>query len=218
MLPKELILYTSGSTNGSKLVKHDSNAINLMVSRAVAELNLTKDDIVLNVLPNNVIGYYSITGLPAIYTGCTLISTVFEPYEYLKLFNMYKPTVIGLIPKMIEILRGTKGYKELDMSSVRYMIMGSQNVPIDMINELRDKGVKTIGNWYGSTEHPPPVFVAKNGVNFDFEPKQGYTVSFTDEGECVVNGNNTGDLFDVNTKTYLGRKVVASGKTWKTNL
>jgi acyl-coenzyme A synthetase/AMP-(fatty) acid ligase len=167
------------------------------------------------VFPSNVIAYYAITAQPALEVGATLISLNFDPYQYIKAFNKYKPTVIALIPRMVEILQGTKGFQELDMSSVRYMIMGSQNVPMDMINMLRDKGVQTVGNWYGSTETPPPVFVAKNGPVFDFIARQGYTVTF-DEGECFVNGVATNDVFDIETRTFLKRKTdVSNFNTWK---
>jgi len=53
---------------------------------------------------------------------------------------------------------------------------------------------------------------------FDFKPKKNYNVDFTDEGECVVNGWYTGDLFDVAGRKFLKRKDTANGKTWKSNV
>jgi hypothetical protein len=66
------------------------------------------------------------------------------------------------------------------------------------------------------TEMPPPVFVGYNTAEFDFTPRVGYTVEFTDEGECVINGWATGDIFDLANKTFLKRKVTSDGTTWKT--
>jgi len=213
-----LILYTSGSTDEPKEVHHDAAAVKLMLKRSINELQLTKADVVLNVFPNNVIGYYAITALPAIESGATLISMNFDPYQYLRAFKKHQPTIIALIPKMVEILQHTKGFQDLDMSCVRYMIMGSQTVPIEMIRMLREKGVQIIGNWYGSTENPPPVFVAKNGIEFDFNARIGYRISFSSEGECHVNGVPTGDIFDTDTNKYSKRKnEVSSNRTWKTN-
>lgn len=213
-----LILYTSGSTRDPKEVHHDSAVVKLMLKRSINELQLTQRDIVINVFPSNVIAYYAITALPALEVGATLISMNFDPYQYIKAFKRYKPTIIALIPKMVEILQHTKGFQELDMSSVRYMIMGSQHVPLEMIKMLKDKGVQTIGNWYGSTENPPPVFVAKDGIEFDFKARIGYRITFDSTGECSVNGVATGDIFDTETNRYLKRKDELSGNsTWKTN-
>jgi long-subunit acyl-CoA synthetase (AMP-forming) len=96
------------------------------------------------------------------------------------------------------------------------MVTGSSNITQEMINAFRERGVQTVANWYGMTEMPPPVFVGYNTASFDFTAKEGYTVDFTDDGECVINGFYTGDLFDVKHKLFLKRKVASDGNTWKT--
>jgi long-subunit acyl-CoA synthetase (AMP-forming) len=96
------------------------------------------------------------------------------------------------------------------------MVTGSGPVTQLMIDDLLSKGVKTVANWYGMTEQPPPVFVGYNSEQFDFTATPGYTVEFTDAGECVINGFPTGDLFDVVNKRFLKRiDEVSSTKTWK---
>lgn len=210
-----LVLFTSGSTSEAKEVEHDWEFINERMDISIKELELTKDDIVLNVLPFNVIGYHVISAGPAMRVGCTLINMNFDPYAYIRMFNKYRPTVIGLIPKHIELLQQTKGFDSLDMSCVRYMIMGSQNVPKLMIDTLLQKGVKLISNWYGSTENPPPVLAAYNGNGFDFQKSFGYRVSFDQDGECFVNGETTGDVFNLTTKEYSHRLKNATNSTWK---
>jgi hypothetical protein len=96
------------------------------------------------------------------------------------------------------------------------MVTGSGPVPQEMIDDFVSKGVKTVANWYGMTEQPPPVFVGYNSEQFDFNPKPGYTVEFADDGECVINGFATGDVFDVTGRKFLHRKVQPSSlTTWK---
>jgi long-subunit acyl-CoA synthetase (AMP-forming) len=96
------------------------------------------------------------------------------------------------------------------------MVTGSGPVSQPMIDDFLNKGVKTIANWYGMTEHPPPVFLGYNSECFDFTPKSGYSVEFADDGECIINGFATGDLFDVKNKKFLKRKAETSGNsTWK---
>ena len=95
------------------------------------------------------------------------------------------------------------------------MVTGSTLITQPLIDSLRDKGVQTVANWYGMTEMPPPVFIGYNTASFDFTPKNGYSIDFTEEGECVVNGMLTGDIFDLSTKTFVRRMVPATNTTWK---
>jgi acyl-coenzyme A synthetase/AMP-(fatty) acid ligase len=211
----KLTLFTSGSTKEPKRVFH--NDIRPYIQASLDETKLTASDIVLDIFPSNVIAHYTITAQPALIAGAHLVTSNFEPYQYIKLFNEYRPTVICLIPRHIDILSKTKGWAELDMSCVRYMVTGSQIVSMDIINMLRNKGVQTVANWYGMTEFPPPVLVAYNSDCFDLTSTK-YDIKFTEEGECVINGFHTRDIFDVASGRILGRKDTANGNTWKTNI
>jgi len=207
-------IFTSGSTRKPKQVTH--NDMLTHIKRSVDEIGLKSDDIVLDVFPSNVIAHYTVTAQPAIHAGAHLIASSFDPYQYIRLFNEFKPTYISLIPRHIEVLNKVKGWDELDMSSVRYMVTGSQTVTQEIINQLRAKGVQTVANWYGMTEMPPPVFVGYNSESFDFTPKPGYVVEFDNEGECIINGVRTGDIFDLDTKKFVCRKSSLVSNTWKT--
>lgn len=207
-------LYTSGSTKEPKLIHH--NSIKKYVFNSIKEIELTSADRVLNVYPANVIANFTVTALPAIVAGSHLFNTNFEPFSYIKIFKEFQPTFISLIPRHYEILSKTKEWTNLDMSCVRYMVTGSSNITQEMIDAFRARGVQTVANWYGMTEMPPPVFIGYNTASFDFTARDGYTVEFTQEGECVINGWPTGDLFDLTSKTFLKRKVTSDGNTWKT--
>lgn len=207
-------IFTSGSTKEPKLVSHEN--INVHVQRSIKEIGLTSSDRVLNVFPANVIANFTVTALPAIVAGSHLFTTSFEPFSYIKIFREFKPTYISLIPRHWEILSKTKEWNNFDMSSVRYMVVGSGAVPQQMINDFRNRGVKLVANWYGMTEMPPPVFVGYNTESFDFTPKDGYTVEFDDIGECIINGSKTGDIFDVANRKFLRRVNQTNGNTWKT--
>ena len=209
-----ITLFTSGSTKEPKLVHHED--ITQHVARSIKEIGLTKHDRVLNVFPANVIANYTVTAVPALTMGAHLFTTNFEPFSYIKIFKEFQPTYISLIPRHYEILSKTKGWENLDMSCVRYMVTGSSNITQEMIDAFTARGVQTVANWYGMTEMPPPVFVGYNTAEFDFTARDGYTVDFTQEGECVINGFRTGDLFDVKNKLFLKRKIALNGNTWKT--
>jgi long-subunit acyl-CoA synthetase (AMP-forming) len=207
-------IYTSGSTKEPKLIHYQS--LDQHIQRSIKEIGLTPADRVLNVFPANVIANFTVTALPAIIAGSHLFNTNFEPFSYIKIFKEFQPTYISLIPRHYEILSNTKEWNNLDMSCVRYMVTGSSTITQDMIDAFRDRGVQTVANWYGMTEMPPPVFIGYNSASFDFTARDGYTVDFTDEGECVINGFHTGDLFDVTNKLFLRRKIASDGNTWKT--
>ena len=210
----KITIFTSGSTKEPKLITHDS--IEQHAQRAVKEIGLTSKDRVLNVFPANVIANFTVTALPALLANSHLFTTNFEPFSYIKIFNEFRPTYISLIPKHYDILSKTKGWETVDMSCVRYMVTGSGKIEQSMINDFRSKGVQTVANWYGMTEMPPPVFVGYNTASFDFTPKEGYSVEFSNEGECIINGFYTGDIFDVENKIFLNRKINSNGHTWKT--
>jgi long-subunit acyl-CoA synthetase (AMP-forming) len=213
-----LTLLTSGTTKAPKEIIHSWEHINNAIRRSVSEIGLRKDDIVLDVFPGNTIAHYTVTSLPAQLVGANLISAKFEAIDYLQRFNQHRPTYIALIPRHWEILKEQSSWNDIDMSCVRYMVTGSGPVPQNMIDDFLNKGVKTVANWYGMTEQPPPVFVGHNSEQFDFTAKMGYTVEFTDDGECIINGFSTGDLFDVKNRKFLRRKIEPScNKTWKQN-
>lgn len=212
-MKKLITLYTSGSTDEPKLIHHKT--IEHHVQRSIKEIDLTKHDRVLNVFPANVIANYTVTAMPALTVGAHLFTTNFDPYSYIKHFNNFQPTVISLVPKHYEILTKTKGWKDLDMSCVRYMVVGSSEIKQSMIDDFRNRGVQTVANWYGLTEMPPPVFVGYNTSSFDFTPKDGYEVDFTEQGECIINGFHTKDIFDLQSKTFLHRLNSSNKRTWK---
>lgn len=211
-----LTLLTSGTTKAPKTVVHSWDYIEQCVQRSITEIGLTANDTVLDVFPGNTIAHYTVTAMPAYRAGANFISAKFEALDYLQKFNQHRPTYIALIPRHWELLKELPEWNNTDLSSVRYMVTGSGPVPQAMINDFISKGVKTVANWYGMTEQPPPVLVGYNSEVFDVNPKSGYTVEFADDGECVINGFATGDVFDVANMKYLKRKVESgTSKTWK---
>lgn len=211
-----LVLLTSGTTKPPKTVTHSWEFIENSIQRSINEIGLTHNDVVLDVFPGNTIAHYTVTAMPAYRAGAKLISAKFEAIDYLQKFNQFRPTYIGLIPRHWEILKEHKEWDNMDLSCVRYMVTGSGKVSQEMIDDFRSKGVQTIANWYGMTEMPPPVIVGYNSEVFEINPKSGYAVEFKDDGECVINGFETGDLFDLSTNKFLKRKLESTGNTWKT--
>ena len=211
-----ITLLTSGTTKSPKTVNHSWKNLEKYIERSIEEIGLTSNDVVLDVFPANTIAHYTITAMPAYKSRCQLISAKFDAADYIEKFKLCRPTYIALIPRHWELLRAQSSWKDLEMNSVRYMVTGSGPVSQEMIDDFLNKGVQLVANWYGMTEQPPPVFVGYNSEQFDFTPRSGYAVEFTDEGECIINGFFTGDIFDIKNKKFLKRKQTSVNKsTWK---
>jgi long-subunit acyl-CoA synthetase (AMP-forming) len=218
-----LTLFTSGSTDEPKEVKHSWDYIKECATKSIKEIGLTKDDIVLDVFPANTIAHYTITALPAFLSGAQHVSSNFSTYTYPELFNRVKPTVIALIPRHLELLSNTKAFKQLDMSSVRYMVTGSSKIEQSFIDAFRERGVQTVANWYGMTEFPPPIMIGYNSTSFDLNTIKDdhvmfYPISFSSLHECYINGKATGDLFEMNPVRFVKRAKETNGQTWKTKV
>lgn len=217
----KITLFTSGSTDIPKQIHHKN--IEQHIHRSIKEIGLTSRDTVLDVFPSNVIAHYTVTAMPAIMSGAHLVSATFDPYSYVKLFNEVQPTYISLIPRHYELLSKTKAWKDFDMSCVRYMVTGSNKISQSMIDDFRRKGVQIVANWYGMTEFPPPVMIGYNSETFDLSTidNNRYHVTFqpvdttSNLSECIINGYPTGDIFNMDTKTFSHRRISPNGKTWK---
>lgn len=211
-----LTLLTSGSTDEPKKVTHSWEYINDCAKASIAEIGLTSTDIVLDVFPGNTIAHYTITAYPALLSGAQLHTAAFSPYEYIEQFKQVQPTYIALIPRHLEILERTKGFKNLDMSCVRYMVTGSSNITQNFIDTFREKGVQTVANWYGMTEVPPPIMIGYNTPHFT---KISDNVMFNNQGECIIDGWHSGDIFEIgDVIKFSHRKTASNGKTWKTHV
>lgn len=218
-----LTLFTSGSTDEPKRVTHSWEYINQSAKLSAKEIGLTKDDIVLDVFPANTIAHYTITALPAYISGAQLVSANFNALTYPTLFSSVKPTYIALIPRHLELLQKTKGFKDLDMSCVRYMVTGSSKIEQSFIDAFKERGVQTVANWYGMTEYAPPVMIGYDSPSFDFNTiDESVThvmfnpiTATSNLAHCIINGRSTGDIFDMDTKTFSHRINTANGKTWK---
>jgi len=223
-----LTLFTSGSTDTPKIVRHSWEYVNKCAQKSVDEIGLTKDDIVIDVFPANTIAHYTITALPAYISGAQLVSSNFTAHTYCELFNSVKPTYIALIPRHLELLEKTKGFKDLDMSCVRYMVTGSSKIEQSFIDAFKERGVQTVANWYGMTEKPPPIMIGYDSPSFDLNTidyKENHVMFFPLQASgsknlqhCIINGRSTGDVFDMDTKEFHGRLKEANGTTWKNGI
>lgn len=219
-----ITLYTSGSTDEPKQITHSWEYINKCARRSAKEIQLTSKDIVLDVFPANTIAHWTITAYPSVLSGAQYVCSNFTPYTYIEAFKRLQPSYISLIPRHLELLQGTKGFRNLDMSCVRYMVTGSNKIEQSFIDAFKERGVQCVANWYGMTEYPPPILIGYDSTSFDLYNRPTddhimfHPVSATSNlGEAIINGRSTGDIFDTSTMTFSNRRNSPNGKTWKNN-
>ena len=140
-----------------------------------------------------------------------MISPVFNARTFWSVVWEYQPTFIPLAIRTLRTLF------KLDVPYLHWkpqFLTGSAEVTSDDIQMILDKGASVVWNVYGSTEHPPPVFIAKNSTFFELKNTPGYDISFDDK-MLYVNGEKTGDLFDTKTGKFLYRDSDEKNITWK---
>ena len=198
-----MILYTSGTTGRPKgaLITYKMqfwNSVNTSL-----RLNLTQYDVQASFLPFFHAGGWNVLLTPFLHRGAkTILLDKFDPQEILKLCEQEKVTILFGVPTMMDMMAQQPQFNTIDLSSVRYAIVGGEPMPIPLIEKWQNKGIP-IRQGYGLTEFGPNVFslneedaIRKKGsigfANFYIETKivnrQGQTAELEEVGELLLRG------------------------------
>lgn len=189
-----MILYTAGTTGLPKgvMITHKMlfwNAINTGL-----RLDLQSSDHTQSYAPFFHTGGWNVLFTPFLLHGAshTLLQS-FSAEKILRLMEKEKSTILFGVPTMLQMMSDLDLFKEVDLSSVRYAIVGGAPMPIPLINIWHTKGIP-IRQGYGLTEVGPNIYslnqadaIRKRGSigfpNFYVEAK----IMSEQNGEC---GNN----------------------------
>ncbi|MEQ1723191.1 MAG: long-chain fatty acid--CoA ligase, partial [Pseudobdellovibrio sp.] len=153
-----MILYTSGTTGSPKgaVLTHKSifwNSVNTSIS-----LNLTQDDTTVIFLPFFHTGGWNVLTTPFLHRGAKLIFLKkFDADQILKISSSEKATILFGVPTTMDMMARHKEFEKIDISSLRYAIVGGEPMPIELIKTWEKKGVP-IRQGYGMTECGPNLF------------------------------------------------------------
>ncbi|GIP41257.1 long-chain-fatty-acid--CoA ligase [Paenibacillus sp. J31TS4] len=156
------LLYTSGSTGRPKgcMLTHGGQWWNAETNRRV--LLLEESDVALVSVPlyhkNAMINAVK----PCLLLGATLVILPgFDPAEVIAAVETYRVTYTTGVPAMYKmILAHHKQHPGRDLSSLRFLICGSSEVPPELMRELQERYGVDVLEAYGLTEGGPQVLVS----------------------------------------------------------
>ena len=195
-----MILYTAGTTGLSKgaIINHRMlfwNSINTAL-----RLDLTTEDHTQSYAPFFHTGGWNVLFTPFIHHGAShTLLTKFDADLILQLMEKERATILFGVPTMLQMLADSPYFNKVDLSRVRYAIVGGAPMPIPLINIWHNKGV-FIRQGYGLTEVGPNVYslhhddaIRKKGsIGF---PNFYFDVKIVDNDSKDLGANEVGELW-----------------------
>lgn len=198
-----LLVYTSGSTGRPKGVMLSQRAVAANAEMSRHAHSLTKEDVVLNVLPLFHVGGLNILATPAFSIGATLrLHAQFNPASAIADLQLAQAMIV--VPTLLQAMMTHPDWAEADLSSVRVLSIGSTDVPIELIEAVHKHKIPMI-QIYGATETAPFAIYQQVNEAFDtagsigragiacqvaLRDEQDRDVAIDRPGEICIKGDN----------------------------
>jgi fatty-acyl-CoA synthase len=153
-----MILYTSGTTGAPKgaVLTHEMifwNSVNTTM-----RLNLSQQDCTVIFLPFFHTGGWNVLTTPILHRGGTIVFLKkFDGDRILQLSESEKATILFGVPTTMDMMARSLLFKTVNLSAIRYAIVGGEPMPVPLIKTWDEKGIP-IRQGYGLTEFGPNVF------------------------------------------------------------
>jgi len=218
-----LVIYTSGTTGKPKGVLLDHANLDAMSTSLIQHFGLTEADTSLLVLP-----LFHVNGLVASVLsvlragGNVVVAPRFSPDNFWDLVETHRPTYFSAVPTIYAVL-DARTEREIDTSSLRFVICGAAPMPAELITGFEDRFKVPVVEGYGLSEgsvastinpiagprKPGTVGIALPGQEVAIVSSDGERQPPGARGEVVILGANV-------MRGYLGKpeetaKVVRDG-------
>ncbi|MEU9886282.1 AMP-binding protein [Sphaerisporangium sp. NPDC051011] len=216
-----LMLFTSGTGAGPKaaLLTH-SNCFwaSLAASRT---LPITREDVVLSVMPQFHVGGWTIQALLAWWVGATVVlERSFSPGRVLELIAGKRVTTMMGVPSHYQRLAQHPAFAAADLSSLRYAVVGGAPMPPAALRAWHDRGVN-LAQGYGLTEASPNVLClepeeARDRAGWAGRPYPHVDVALADPvtGEPLPDGPGVGELLVRGPGVFAGYWRAPEATAW----
>lgn len=198
-----MILYTSGTTGAPKGAILTYKMLFWNSINTTLRLNISQNDCTVIFLPFFHTGGWNVLTTPFIHRGAKVVFLKkFDADQIMSLSEKEKATILFGVPTTMEMMARSPLFKTVDLSSIRYAIVGGEPMPMELIKVWDKKGIP-IRQGYGLTEFGPNVFslneedaIRKIGSigfpNFYIEAKvvdnDGKELKDNEVGELVLRG------------------------------
>lgn len=231
-----VVMYTGGTSGFPKGVELTNNNFNRMVfqQKATAK-HFGPGDTMLTIMPVfHGFGLCSSVHMPLSYGITTILVPKFNSKDFHNLIEKYRPNHIFGVPKLWKALMSDKNIQNMDLSFMRYIVSGGENMKDNLEEEInkffeQHNCYYKLKKGYGSTECVAGTTLSDDNCNEissvgipliynDFKVvKPGTTeeVDYNEEGEFCISGPTV-------MKGYLNNpeetanvlKVHDDGKLW----
>jgi fatty-acyl-CoA synthase len=153
-----MIIYTSGTTGAPKgaLISHQMifwNSVNTTL-----RLNISQTDSTVIFLPFFHTGGWNVLTTPFLHRGAKIVLLKkFDGEQILALSEKEKATLLFGVPTTMDMMARSPNFEKVNLSTIRYGIVGGEPMPIELIHKWHGKGIP-IRQGYGLTEFGPNVF------------------------------------------------------------
>ncbi|RYZ68638.1 MAG: AMP-dependent synthetase, partial [Proteobacteria bacterium] len=153
-----MILYTSGTTGAPKGALITNKMLHWNSLNTGLRLNLCQSDVAISFLPFFHTSGWNVLVTPFVHRGGkTILVKKFDAQRILELSAKEKVTIMFGVPTILEMMSRTEAFKNSDLSTVRYVIVGGEPMSIELIRTWQKKGVP-VRQGFGLTEVGPSVF------------------------------------------------------------
>lgn len=149
------ILYTSGTTGRPKGAIYTHKMLFWNSINTALGLLINSEARTLNVMPPFHTGGWNVLLTPLLHHGgYTCLVKKFETDTILRLLESERPTIFMGVPTMLGMMGQCDHFERADLSSLHYVIVGGEAMPVPLIEQWQDKGI-AVRQGYGMTEVGP---------------------------------------------------------------